>query len=498
MSGKGNPGLVAALTVAATLGGLLFGYDTAVISGATDAITHNFILPLHLSPSVSDFLSGFAISIALLGCAVGAGIAGPVSTRLGRKAGLLIAGVLFFISSLGAGYPEFFWSIFGAVGYHALPAFLFYRVMAGAAIGMASMLAPMYIAEVSPPASRGMLVTFQQIAIVVGIMVVYFVNYAIQRGHDRAYLMTTAWRHMLASAAIPALLLIVVMLLVPETPRFLVLKDRDQEALGLLKRLVGEGAAQSTLQEIKATLIEHTRPLLSFGMLVIVVGVMLSIFQQVVGINAVLYYAPHMFENMGASTNGALLDTAIFDGVTMTVFTLIATFTVDRLGRRPLLIAGALIMAAAMVFLGFLFDRHLVALTATASHGGASYLALAAVVVYILGFSFSWGPCVWVMLSEIFPNSIRGKAMSVAVAAQWLMNFVVSMTFPMMDGSPTLNEHFNHGFAYWVYGVCAVLAALFVMRYVPETKGRTLESIQELWHRHHPHADLAATKAAQQ
>lgn len=495
---KGNPGLVAALTVAATLGGLLFGYDTAVISGATDAITHNFILPLHLSPSVSDFLSGFAISIALLGCAVGAGIAGPVSTRLGRKAGLLIAGVLFFLSSLGAGYPEFFWSIFGAVGYHALPAFLFYRVMAGAAIGMASMLAPMYIAEVSPPASRGMLVTFQQIAIVVGIMVVYFVNYAIQRGHDRAYLMTTAWRHMLASAAIPAMLLIIVMLLVPETPRFLVLKDRDEEALGLLKRLVGDGAAQSTLQEIKATLIEHTRPLLSFGMLVIVVGVMLSIFQQVVGINAVLYYAPHMFENMGASTNGALLDTAIFDGVTMTVFTLIATFTVDKLGRRPLLIAGALIMAAAMVFLGFLFDRHLVALTATATHGGASYLALAAVVVYILGFSFSWGPCVWVMLSEIFPNSIRGKAMSVAVAAQWLMNFVVSMTFPMMDGSATLNEHFNHGFAYWVYGACSVLAALFVIRYVPETKGRTLESIQELWHRHHPHADLAATKAAQQ
>ncbi|HET9106653.1 MAG TPA: sugar porter family MFS transporter [Steroidobacteraceae bacterium] len=495
---KGNPGLVAALTVAATLGGLLFGYDTAVISGATDAITHNFILPLHLSPSVSDFLSGFAISIALLGCAVGAGIAGPVSTRLGRKAGLLIAGVLFFLSSLGAGYPEFFWSIFGAVGYHALPAFLFYRVMAGAAIGMASMLAPMYIAEVSPPASRGMLVTFQQIAIVVGIMVVYFVNYAIQRGHDRAYLMTTAWRHMLASAAIPAMLLIIVMMLVPETPRFLVLKDRDEEALGLLKRLVGDGAAQSTLQEIKATLIEHTRPLLSFGMLVIVVGVMLSIFQQVVGINAVLYYAPHMFENMGASTNGALLDTAIFDGVTMTVFTLIATFTVDKLGRRPLLIAGALIMAAAMVFLGFLFDRHLVALTATATHGGASYLALAAVVVYILGFSFSWGPCVWVMLSEIFPNSIRGKAMSVAVAAQWLMNFVVSMTFPMMDGSATLNEHFNHGFAYWVYGACSVLAALFVIRYVPETKGRTLESIQELWHRHHPHADLAATKAAQQ
>ncbi|MGH8259321.1 MAG: MFS transporter, partial [Steroidobacteraceae bacterium] len=172
--------LVAALAIAATLGGLLFGYDTAVISGATDAITHNFVAPRHLSEADANFLSGFAISIALLGCVVGAAIAGPISTKIGRRAGLLIAGVLFFVTSLGAGYPEFFWDLFGATGYHALPAFLGYRVLAGVAIGMASMLAPMYIAEVAPPASRGMLVTFQQIAIVVGITLVYFVNWGIQ------------------------------------------------------------------------------------------------------------------------------------------------------------------------------------------------------------------------------------------------------------------------------------------------------------------------------
>jgi MFS transporter, SP family, xylose:H+ symportor len=500
MSSKGNPGLVAALTVAATLGGLLFGYDTAVISGVTDAITHNFVLPWHLAETHANFLSGIAISMALLGCVIGAGLAGPISTKIGRKGGLIIAGVLFFLSSLGAAYPEFFWSIFGGTGYHALPAFLGYRLLAGMAIGMASMLAPMYIAEVAPPASRGMLVTFQQIAIVVGITLVYFVNWAIQAGHTREYLMTTAWRHMLASAAIPAALLIIFMLLVPETPRFLVLKDRDSEALALLQRLVGAGEAQSTLQQIKATLIEHTRPLLTFGWLVLIVGILLSIFQQVVGINAVLYYAPHMFENMGASTNQALWDSAIYSGVTMTVFTLIATFTVDKIGRKPLLVAGALIMAAAMILLGFLFDRHLVAATVgqAGASAGSSYIALAAVVVYILGFSFSWGPVVWVMLSEIFPNSIRGSAMSIAVAAQWIMNFIVSTTFPMMDGSSALNAHFNHGFAYWVYGVCAVLAALFVIRFVPETKGRPLESIQELWHRHKPQdAGLASPRPAE-
>jgi len=500
MASKGNPGLVAALTVAATLGGLLFGYDTAVISGVTDAITHNFVLPRHLAEADANFLSGLAISIALLGCVIGAAIAGPISTRIGRRAGLLIAGVLFFVSSLGAGYPEFFWSIFGATGYHALPPFLFYRVLGGMAIGMASMLAPMYIAEVAPPAQRGMLVTFQQIAIVIGITLVYFVNWSIQAGHTRAYLMTTAWRHMLASAAIPAALLIIFMLMVPETPRFLVLKDRDAEALALLKRLVGETEAQSTLQQIKATLVEHTRPLLSFGGLVLAVGILLSIFQQVVGINAVLYYAPHMFENMGATTTQALWDSAIYSGVTMFLFTLIATFTVDRIGRKPLLVAGAIIMAAAMILLGFLFDRHLVSATAGAAGGssGSSYIALAAVVVYILGFSFSWGPVVWVMLAEIFPNSIRGKAMSIAVASQWIMNFIVSSTFPVMDGSTALNAHFNHGFAYWVYGACAALAALFVIRFVPETKGRPLESIQELWHRPSRDAALAATKPAQQ
>jgi MFS transporter, SP family, xylose:H+ symportor len=204
----------------------------------------------------------------------------------------------------------------------------------------------------------------------------------------------------------------------------------------------------------------------------------------VVGINAVLYFAPHMFQNMGASQNDAYLESAWFVGVTMTLFTLVATVTVDRVGRKPLLVWGAVIMAAAMVTLGTLFDVHAVSAVAGGGGGGsasASYVAIAAVVVYIIGFSFSWGPVTWVMLSEIFPNAIKGKAMSIAVAAQWIANFVVSATFPMLDGSSSLNAAFNHGFSYWLYGGGAVLAALFVLRFVPETKNMSLESIEKLW-----------------
>jgi MFS transporter, SP family, xylose:H+ symportor len=483
---KTNYGLIVGLTVAATLGGLLFGYDTAVISGATDAIKENFVKPWNLSEGWANMLHGFAVACALLGCVIGALLAGPISTRIGRKWGLLIAGVLFFVSSVGAGYPEFFWSLFGATHEKALPAFILYRLMGGTAIGMASMLAPMYISEMAPTNIRGMLLTFEQIAIVVGINLVYFVNFFIQNGHDKAHLFDVGWRHMLASAAIPATLLIIAMLIVPETPRFLVLKDRNKEALALLKRLFGDKEAEKTHAEIKATLVEHTRPLLSYGWMVVLVGITLSIFQQLVGINAVLYFAPHMFENMGSTPNEALSQSAWFVGVSMTLFTLVATFTVEKLGRKPLLFWGAVIMAVAMLTLGCLFNWHLVNATGPSGGGmgGSSYVAIGAVVVYIIGFSFSWGPIVWVLLAEIYPNSIKGQAMSIAVAAQWIANFVVSQTFPMMDGSSALNAAFNHGFAYWLYGVCAVAAAVFVWKYIPETKGRSLEDMENVWHLH--------------
>jgi len=465
---KANYALVTALTLSATLGGLLFGYDTAVISGAVNAIDVNFIDPRGLAEGARNWLSGFTIGCALLGCVMGAALAGPLSTGIGRKGGLFIAALLFFISSLGSAFPEVLWGAFGARGADALWPFIGYRLMGGVAIGMASMLAPMYIAEIAPAKSRGLFVTMQQIAIVGGINLVYYVNYLIQTRGDHAWLMSTGWRYMLASAALPAALLLVCMLLVPDTPRYLVMKGRIDEALKLLQRLGGDDPA-TTLKEIEGTLVVRNERIMKFGGLVLFVGIMLSVFQQFVGINAVLYYAPLMFENMGASTDSAFLQ-AVIVGAANTIFTLVAFFTVDILGRKPLLVIGALIMGAAMITLGVLFDRHAV-----------GFWAVVAVVVYIAGFALSWGPVVWVLLAEIFPNSIKGKAMSLAVAAQWISNFLVTQTFKVLDGSTALNTMFNHGLAYFLYGGASILAALFVIRYVPETKGHSLEAIQLLW-----------------
>ena len=468
---KANYPFIVAITCAAALGGLLFGYDTAVISGAVNAIDHNFIAPQPLSEAAKNWLLGTTVGIALLGCVIGAAVAGRLSGTIGRKGGLLVAALLFLVSSLGSGFPEFGWGTVGGEGTRALAAFLVYRVMAGVGIGMASMLTPMYIGEIAPPQTRGLLVTIQQIAIVVGVNLVYFVNWAIASQGGTAWVLSTGWRYMLASAAIPAALLFGFMLLVPDTPRYLVLKRRNAEARQVLNRLVDARTADAMLGEIEGSLAVREKGLFAFGGMVLLVGVMLSLFQQFVGINAVLYYAPRMFENMGASTNAALLQAVLVGGAN-TVFTLIAFFTVDRWGRKPLLITGAAIMAAAMLTLGTLFALHEV---------GTG--AVIAVLVYTSGFAMSWGPVVWVLLSEIFPNAIKGRAMGIAVAAQWISNFAVTQSFAVMDRDKGLVASFNHGFAYWVYGAMSILAALFVWRYLPETKGRTLESLESNWRR---------------
>lgn len=461
--------LVRGLALVAALGGLLFGYDTAVISGAVGAIDANFIAPRGLPETSADSLSGWAISCALLGCVIGAALAGPMSQKIGRRGGLLVSAVLFMLSSAGSAYPEFGFLWIGGDGPAALTAFILYRIVGGVGIGVASMLSPLYIAEIAPPRQRGQLVTYQQVAIVGGMTLVYFVNWAIASQGDDQWVLQTGWRYMLLSAAIPAALFFALLLLVPETPRWLVMKGRMSDARQVLARLSNEAEARVVLSEIDASLHERSGGLFAFGALVIFVGIMLSVFQQFIGINAVLYYAPLMFQNMGASADSALLQTIIV-GVANIVFTLIALVTVDRWGRKPLLILGGAVMAVSMLSLGFLFDS-----------GNVGTAALIAVVAYIAGFALSWGPVVWVLLAEIFPNSIKGKAMALAVAMQWIANLFVSWSFKVLDGNSALNALFNHGFAYWIYGVMSILAALFVWRFVPETKGQSLEAIQHLW-----------------
>jgi SP family xylose:H+ symportor-like MFS transporter len=483
-----NKSLVLGLTLVATLGGLLFGYDTSVISGAVGAIDVNFIDPWGFSEGAKGWASGLTIASALIGCVIGGAGGGWVGDKYGRRGGLMIAAVLFLICSLGSAWPEFGLSAFHVAGKDALLPFNLYRIIGGVGVGLASMLAPLYIAEITPPKTRGMMVTFQQIAIVGGILVAYFVNALIAHHGDVGlifngvfknqpipladahYMNTAAWRWMFACEAVPAILLFVLLIPVPDTPRWLVLKGRDAEAKTLLGRIAEAAEAKLVLKEIEDSLIVKTEPLLHYGSLILVVGILLSVFQQFVGINAVLYYAPLMFKNMGGLTDPLVL--TVYVGVANVLFTLVATFTVDRLGRKPLLIAGAAVMAVAMLALGWLFCIH-----------DDGRLSLLAVVAYIAGFAFSWGPIVWVMLSEIFPNPIKGKAMAIAVAAQWIANLAVTASFKVLDSNSFLTAKFNHGFAYFLYGGFSILAALFVWKYVPETKGRSLEAMQDLWGR---------------
>jgi MFS transporter, SP family, xylose:H+ symportor len=467
--------LVTGVTFVATLGGLLFGYDTAVISGAVSSIDANFIDPQHLSETARSSLSGWTVSSALFGCIIGALIAGWVSNAIGRKGGMVIAGALFFLSALGSAYPEFGLGPIGGMGPAALTPFILYRIVCGVGVGIASMLSPLYIAEISPPHIRGRLVSFNQLSIVLGIALVYFVNWAIAKQGDDTWVRTTGWRLMLVSEAVPAVLFLGLLTLVPDTPRWYVLKGHNDKALSVLNRLLGETEARTTLQEIKTSLVVPDQAagtsLFAFGTLVIVAGILLSVFQQFVGINAVLYYAPLMFKNLGASTDSAFLQTLIV-GAANVLFTIVAIATVDRLGRKPLLIIGGVIMGIAMVTLGFQFQANAVGMG-----------PLLAAVLYIAGFALSWGPVTWVLLAEMFPNAIKSKAMAIAVAAQWIANLLVSWSFKILIGNSTLNALFNHGFAYWMYGLMSFLAAAFVYFYVPETKQRTLEEIQNLWTR---------------
>lgn len=461
--------LVSRLTLAATLGGLLFGYDTAVVSGAVDAIQTNFIAPLHLAEFQRDNLTGFVVSSALLGCLIGAILSGWAADRLGRRWGLMISGLFFLISSIGAAIPEIGIAPMGSAGPGTLMAFIGYRVIGGLGVGIASMLSPLYIAEIAPRRYRGRLVSFNQLAIVVGIVLIYFVNWAIALQGSPQWLMRFGWRWMFASEAVPALLFLVTVARIPDSPRWLVMKGRVDEARALLNSLYGRSEAETSFNEILDSLTVRSKRLLSFGPTVVVTGLMLGAFSQAVGINAVTYYAPVMFSDMGASTHAALLQT-IFVGLSLTLSTVVTISTVDRIGRKPLLIAGGAVMSLMMAVLGALFQVNDLGLT-----------ALCVVLVYIGAYGSSWGPVTWILLSEIFPNSIKARAMSLATLTVWTADLVVTWTFKMLNGNSYLDRHFHHAMPYYAYALLSAAAALFASLAVPETKARSLESIEAHW-----------------
>jgi SP family arabinose:H+ symporter-like MFS transporter len=448
MNDTGNKWYVYKATIVAAVGGLLFGYDTAVVAGAIGFIEKLY----NLSPA----MKGWIASCALIGCIIGAMFAGSLSDKVGRKKMLVLSGVMFAISSMGILIPL------------SLTSFVIFRLIGGIGIGVASMLAPMYIAEIAPADIRGRLVSVNQLGIVTGILLIYFVNASIAGWHDEAWNISTGWRYMFGSGVIPSVVFLIMLFFVPESPRWLASKERWSEANYILTKINGAEKAQQELTEIKETLnIEHG----SFSEIfkpgvrkALLIGVVLCIFSQVTGINAIMYYAPEIFKSTGDATGSALMQTVLV-GVINVLFTLVAIKYVDNWGRRALLLAGTAGMAICLTVVGaaFYFDF------------AKGYLVLIAILAYIAFFAVSLGPLAFVVIAEIFSNRNRGKAMSVSIFFLWISVYVVSQSFPMLLSS------IGSAYTFWIYMVMAVFAFFFVLKLVPETKGKSLEEIEKYW-----------------
>lgn len=446
----------------ATLGGLLFGYDTGVISGAIEFLTARF----HLDAMMKGWVSG----CVLIGCAVGVLVVGPLSDRYGRKPALLLSAVLFFGSALGTALPQ------------DVMTFIVFRFACGIGIGIASMSTPMYIAEIAPKQFRGRLVSLNQIAIVGGIVLVYFINYFIAHFGDQAWNESVGWRWMFASGIVPSLFFALLLLTIPESPRWLTEAGRAEEATGVLRRIAGDHYAEKELADIRAGLTAETgtwRELFSSVLRrPLTVGILLAILQQVTGINVFIYFGTTIFKNMSASTGveAGMLQQIIIGGASA-LATFVAIATVDKWGRKPLMLLGTTGMGLSLLVMG-LMAQNLSDLNA------ASHWMLLFIILYVVCFGLSVGPVTWVILSEIFPTAIRGRALGVATFFLWMADYAVTQTFPILDANESwFVRHFNHAFSFYMYaGFCVVLLVV-LWRMVPETRGRSLEEIEREWAR---------------
>lgn len=477
---QGNLGYTIGIVSVAALGGFLFGFDTAVINGAVPVLRQMFLDPnLGFSAGFAadsvDLIVGQSVAIALIGAAIGAFTAGPITNTIGRKKSMVIAAVLFLASAIGSGMPV------------TILDFTFWRFLGGLAFGAASVIAPAYIAEVSPAYLRGRLGSMQQLAIVIGIFVALMSNLLIARNSGGAAQPWiggfAAWKWMFWIEAFPAALYGVLALMIPESPRYLVIKDRDAEARGVLTKVLGTGAADAKILEIHRTLNAEHKPRLADIMgpglfkKIVWLGIGLSVFQQFVGINVVFYYSNLLWESVGLTEEDAFINTAIGGG-TNVLTTFIAIALVDKIGRKPLLMFGSIGMMLSLGIMAYVFgtaplDEVTGRPILSGDNAGAGKLALVALNLFIVSFGASWGPIVWVMLGEMFGNQIRGAALAVAAAAQWAANYLISATFPAL-------ADFSLAGAYGFYAVSALISFVFVWLLIPETKGRELETMDSL------------------
>ena len=434
-------------TVAA-FGGLLFGYDTAVIAGAIGYLKLKFDL--------SPMLTGWAASSAIWGCIFGTLFAGRLSDKYGRKKVLLLSGLLFTISALGSAIPD------------NLTQFVIARFIGGLGVGSASMLSPLYISEIAPAKIRGMLVTLYQLAIVFGINIIYIVNYLIVNAHGQEWNVQFGWRYMLGSEGIPAILFFLLLFFVPESPRWLVKENRSEDARKILNKINALEEAHRILKEIKESVNEEKGSFVDLfrsGIrMAMIIGSILAFFSQITGINAIIYYAPEIFKQVGFRSESALFQTMIIGFVNM-LFTVVAIRLIDYWGRRTLLIWGVSGMIFCLFAMGLFFYFEI----------SSGPLLVLFILGFIGSFASSLGPIPWVMISEIFPTKVRGTAMSFSIVILWLGVVLVTQFFPV------LLDLFGGAYTFWIFMINALILLIFTLIIIPETKQKTLEEIQEIW-----------------